>query len=235
MDGAKLAVNVSSAIRPRKLRFSLTALRFVSMYAPALVFVTAASLLACCAPAQATTVQQCGSRSYELPGSMSVVCSATWQFQGPCDGADLWDRWKVHGQPGAVDGAFIRPWADKRIVVIGYELTKLGGEPHASFAIGSGIQPDIFLWMPADRQHARILFPAGAGHPWPSKSEAQVDGHNNLVDIHGSCAPAQVQPAPPEQPGSPGFVRRVINGYSEPRLPVQLTLAQRRSARLRQT
>jgi hypothetical protein len=106
--------------------------------------------------------------------------------------------------------AFVRPWLDERIVVVGYEMTKIAGEPHAWFAIGSGIQGDIFLWMPPERNHARVMFPAGLGHPWPSKqeSEAQSAAVNDLIDIHGSCAVpppplALSVPAAPPGPAAP--------------------------------
>lgn len=60
---------------------------------------------------------------------------------------------------------WIRPWASERIVVIGYEMTKNAGEQHGFFMIGSGIQPDAFLWMPSDRVHAWLMFQTGVGHP----------------------------------------------------------------------
>jgi hypothetical protein len=155
----------------------------------AAAFVVSA-LLASGDAAGASNVQRCEGRSYELPARTVIVCSATWRFVGPCDGGDLWDRWAVSDHAGA-DGAFVRPWHDERIMVVGYEMTKATGEPHSYFMVGSGIIADGFLWMPSERNNARVLFPAGTGHPWPSKqeSEAQRRAVNDVIDIHGSCRP----------------------------------------------
>lgn len=156
-------------------------------------------------------VQRCMGRQYDVPAGVSVVCSSTWEFVGPCDGADLWDRWRVQG--AGADGPFVRPFLDDRVVVIGYELIKTAGEPHAFFMIGSGIQADAFLWMPADATHARLMFPPGYGHPWPSKaeSEAQRNSVNDLIDIHGSCAPTGAAPAPARP--APGLLDRILNVF----------------------
>lgn len=168
------------------------------------------------AQAKSDDIQGCQGRFYEIPAGISLVCSATWVFDGPCDGKDLWDRWKVEGQTKPNE-PWIRPWANERIVVIGYEMTKVSGDPHNFFMIGSGIQPDGFLWMAPDRNNARILFPAGVGHPWPTKqeSEAQRGTYNDIIDIHGSCAPA-VQPVQLPQP-STGFLDRVRAYFVSPK------------------
>jgi hypothetical protein len=157
-------------------------------------------------PAYADDIQSCMGRQHAIPRNVTLVCSGTWQFTGPCDGVDLWDRWKVQGQT-TTDEPFVRPFLDDRIVVIGYEMTKVGGEPHSFFMIGSGIQNDAFLWMPPGRNHARIMFPSGVGHPWPSKteSEAQRNSVNDLIDIHGSCNPI---PSPP-----PLVTARPVEGW----------------------
>ena len=75
--------------------------------------------------AHAEHVQTCNGGHNTVPDGLQIVCSATWQFRpGTCTGKDLWDQWIVTGQSPS-DDAFIRPWADTPITVIGYELVKL--------------------------------------------------------------------------------------------------------------
>jgi hypothetical protein len=140
-----------------------------------------------------TAVETCNGRSYEVPDKLKIPCSATWLFEGACDGKDLWDRWKLTGppHPNANGEAWIRPWLDNRIIVTGYEMVKVQGGPHVYFGIGSGIHADMFLWMGPSATQAVKEFRHGLGHPWPSKaeSERQRNSVNDLLDIHGSCTP----------------------------------------------
>lgn len=137
-------------------------------------------------PIKADKTQCCNGRPYDLPPGFDLVCSADWRFTGPADGMDLWDRWTIEG-PGDPPDCFVRPWHDHRIIVVGYEMTKLYGPPHTWFAVGSGIQPDIFLWMGKTETHVQKMFPKGLGHPWPTREEAQQPGFLNIIDIHGAA------------------------------------------------
>jgi hypothetical protein len=181
-------------------------------------------------PGTALAEPPCASRE-----GLSVVCSATWQFNGTCEGHDMWQSWKVGGYPPSPD-AFVRPWLDLPIVVIGYELVKLqastgevsaGGwwqrlqsrlsgraghvpgstvlaqshlnETMSWFAVGSTIQTDITIWLAPGQSHAKQMYPAGYGQPWPSRSNAKpTKPHTNdkreitsvegdLIDLHGLC------------------------------------------------
>jgi hypothetical protein len=161
-------------------------------------------------------VQCCQGRPYELPDGFDIVCSADWRFSGPADGCDLWDRWTVTG-PGDPKDSFVRPWLDHRIIVVGYEMVKLSGPPHQFFGIGSGIQPDMFLWMGSTESRAKTMFPKGLGHPWPSAEDAAKPGFNNMIDIHGSARTSR--------PGPVKRFHRMLRGIKTPPFdPVQVEL-----------
>jgi len=81
------------------------------------------AMLLFASPAQAR-IQSCDGTYRTAPGDLKLVCSATWQFSGTCTANDMWDQWEVTGQTKP-DDAFIRPWADTPINVVGYELVKL--------------------------------------------------------------------------------------------------------------
>jgi hypothetical protein len=149
--------------------------------------------------ARAAHVQTCNGSHNTVPDSLQVVCSATWQLSGTCTGKDLWDQWIVTG-PSPSGDAFIRPWADTPITVIGYELVKLQDDDrnpdsaytnnHKSwFMIGSAIsgQPDAMLWLAPGETHSQRMWPAGTGQLWPSKTLANHDKDADMLDLHGSC------------------------------------------------
>ena len=147
--------------------------------------------------ASASNIQVCEGRRYELPQDFKVVCSATWQLTGPCSGEDLWDKWKVGGRTVPND-PFIRPWLKEPIVVVGYELVKLRYYPAqrierprdqdlSYFMIGSAIQPDAMIWLAPGQNHAKQMWAAGLGQPWPSKEKANPAMHSDMLDLHGSC------------------------------------------------
>src|ERR1044072_141986 len=91
-------------------------------------------------------------RSRAPNARVATVCSATWQFTGACGAADMVHEWKVHGFENSPD-AYIRPFSEHPISVIGYELVKvtgMNGEPWRDkswFMIGSTIQPDAMIWL----------------------------------------------------------------------------------------
>jgi hypothetical protein len=150
--------------------------------------------------ASPTSTAKCETRSYSVRDGLQVVCSGTWQFAGTCHGKDLWNEWKVTGRTSPPD-AFIRPWLDYPITVIGYELVKLQPEVQAPgkawwarvrdvfsahrapgsaalnasasfFMIGSTIQADTMIWLAPGQTHAKTIWPSGTGQPWPSAAEA---------------------------------------------------------------
>jgi hypothetical protein len=148
--------------------------------------------------ARAEHVQTCNGSHNTAPDSLQIVCSATWQFSGTCTGKDLWDQWIVTGQSRS-DDAFIRPWVDVPITVIGYELVKLQEDhgpdstysnDHKSwFMIGSAIssQPDAMLWLAPGESHSQRMWPAGTGQFWPSKALANHYKYADMLDLHGIC------------------------------------------------
>ena len=48
--------------------------------------------------AHAERNQGCNGHTVSVPNNLSLVCSATWQFSGKCNGEDLWDKWTVTGR-----------------------------------------------------------------------------------------------------------------------------------------
>lgn len=135
---------------------------------------------------------------------VATVCSATWQFTGRCGAADMVHEWRVHGFQNSPD-AYIRPFSERPITVIGYELVKvtgMNGEPWRDkswFMIGSTIQPDAMIWLAPGQTHAKTFWPAGTGQPWPSKHQAVpvkinrndkgeiISMNGDLLDLHGWC------------------------------------------------
>jgi hypothetical protein len=158
-----------------------------------------------------------------LRSSARPRCSST----APAPAGDMWNSWKVGGFAPSDDG-LVRPWLDYPIVVIGYELVKLQADlpdgwwgwlkyklrglagstqlDHSYlnakiswFSVGSTIQPDAMIWLAPGETHAKQMWPAGHGQPWPSKRDAkpttphknakgEVDaGGGDLIDLHGLC------------------------------------------------
>jgi hypothetical protein len=87
------------------------------------------------------------------------------------------------------------------------KLRGLAGLPNHSylnarmswFSVGSMIQPDALIWLAPGEMHAKQMWPAGHGQPWPSKRDAKpTRPHKNakgeidavggdLIDLHGLC------------------------------------------------
>ena len=156
--------------------------------------------------APALAEQSCKSR---VPTHSAVVCSATWQFTGRCGAPDMVHEWKIHGIENSPD-AYIRPFSEDPILVIGYELVKvtgINGEPWRDkswFMIGSTIQPDAMIWLAPGQTHAKTFWPPGSGQPWPGKQQASpvtinrnekgeiVSMSGDLLDLHGWCPKDEV-------------------------------------------
>ncbi len=153
-------------------------------------------------PVRASHTQTCNGGHISVPDGVQMVCSGTWQFSGICTGADLWDKWKVVAGQSTTSDAFIRPWAETPITVIGYELVKLQSDEEAKpdiryrndhqswFMIGSGInsQPDAMLWLAPGETHAHRMWPAGIGHIWPASALARhATQYEDILDLHGTC------------------------------------------------
>jgi hypothetical protein len=171
-----------------------------------------ASLLAVIdsSPLRAEHVQLCEGTPYSMADGQNIVCSATWAFLGKCSGRDMWNDWKIIGRVEEPD-AFIRPWLDVPILVIGYELVKL---PRASmiwpweaaldhfaswFMVGSTIVPDGMIWLGPGESHSKQMWPLNSGQPWPRASDARpikpirdasgivYAAQGDLIDLHGIC------------------------------------------------
>jgi hypothetical protein len=148
----------------------------------------------------------------------TVPYSHSFQFDGTCTGGDMWNAWTVTGY-GAPPDALIRPWHERPINVIGYELVKLAHTPaerswwawlfgeaedRSWFMLGSTIQSDAMAWIAPGEWHGKTMFPAGLSQPFPSRSQAKplqyfrndkgevyrVDG--DLLDLHGHCPKGDV-------------------------------------------
>jgi hypothetical protein len=115
-------------------------------------------------------------------------------MRASCSGEDLWDKWKIlDGRTKPAD-AFVRPFEDVSIDVLGYELVNLSGRPASDFAnawfmIGSGITgyPDAMLWMGPGETHSRVMWPNGSGQHWPRASAAKKSRLEDIIDVHGQC------------------------------------------------
>jgi hypothetical protein len=152
-------------------------------------------------PASAERRQTCNGESTTVADDFRMICSATWQLNATCTGKDLWDQWKVTGSPPMAD-SFIRPWADNKITVVGYELVKLQSEtgPYSRFRyindrqswfmVGSGIypQPDAMLWLAPGQTHTQRIWPNSSGQIWPSRAHARkTTPLEDVLVVHGTC------------------------------------------------
>jgi hypothetical protein len=104
----------------------------------------------------------------------------------------MWDKWKM---PAGIirQISFVRPWLDTSIIVIGNELIKVveprEAEPKGAdrnawascFMIGSAMQADAHIWLAPGESHAKQMWRAGSGQPWPSKSKANPDNCTGYV------------------------------------------------------
>jgi hypothetical protein len=140
----------------------------------------------------AESMQGCNAASITVPSTLRLVCSATWKFEGPCVGTDMWDKWKITGRTNPAE-SFVTPFEDVPITVVGYELLKLQDargrderNNHLSwFMIGSGVvgQPDAMIWLGPGETRVRQIWPSGMGQLWPAK----VSGGPDKLDLHGVC------------------------------------------------
>lgn len=151
-------------------------------------------------PADTKQISVCNGRKYVMPDGIAVPCSNTWTLHATCTSTELVNEWVIDGnKPG---DHYILPFVDFPIMVVGYEIVKIDGGPTVWFMIGSGHQPDGFLWLGPGENHARWNMPAGQGHPWSTKQEAAAKlavapSHHEMIDVHGTCS------TPPDAQGKP--------------------------------
>ena len=138
-------------------------------------------------------LQLCNGVSNPSVSQVRPLCSATWKMRSTCSGEDLWDKWTIVGRTNPPD-AFIKPFENVPIDVVGYELVNVSGRPASDFAnawfmVGSGITgyPDAMLWLGPSEMHAKNMFQAGLGQHWPSADMAKKTKLEDLIDVHGSC------------------------------------------------
>jgi hypothetical protein len=152
---------------------------------PALI---ALPLIASAGGTAAETLSYCNGREYRTQHGVSVPCSHTWALHGFCNSREMVHAWKVDGnEPG---DHYLWPWFDEKVNVIGYEMLAITEGKINFFMIGSGHQPDAFLWMGRGEHRVRNDFRPGYVHPWMGRAEAQElrkYGHQNMIDVHGSC------------------------------------------------
>jgi hypothetical protein len=158
-------------------------------------------------------IQACEGAQRVVPDGFRIICSATWQFSGTCDGSDQWDKWRIAAGPSS-EGAFIRPWESVPIAVLGYELVKTPGDDRYKtwrdwlrrlrtfddveglnarrswFMIGSGMnaQPDAMLWLGPGETRSKQMWPSGFGQLWLSKQDTlHRTRFENVMTLHGVC------------------------------------------------
>jgi hypothetical protein len=137
---------------------------------------------------------------------LQAVCSTHWKFEASCGAnRDLWDQWEVTPvHSGRVEpDHFARPWLDKPIVVIGYEMVKIRtypvwrsiiyalpffeGHDNSWFMVGSTMLPDPVIWLAPGESHIRQFYPVGYGQPWPVREDHFESQYGAMLDIHGVC------------------------------------------------
>jgi hypothetical protein len=141
----------------------------------------------------AKAAQLCNGITSTAPSKVTPLCSATWEMKATCTGEDLWDKWKVSGRTKRPD-AFIKPFENLPIDVVGYELVNMSQRSASEFAnawfmIGSGMTgyPDTMLWLGPGELHAKNMFQAGFGQHWPSAASASKERLQDIIDLHGFC------------------------------------------------
>jgi hypothetical protein len=104
--------------------------------------------------------------------------------------ATAWGKSSLTKRPDA----FIKPFEDVPIDVVGYELVNMSGRPASDFAnawfmVGSGMTgyPDTMLWLGPGEMHAKNMFLAGYGQHWASADAAKKSRLEDIIDVHGSC------------------------------------------------
>lgn len=117
------------------------------------------------------------------PAGFQPVFSQTWLLQGPADSNDLVMRWNVSGGFPMAD-SFIRPWLDKRIGIVGYELMQMSPHAHVWWMIGNNIIGDPKLWISPTENIKRVFYPHGYCDPVPKKTEAAT---TDYIDVHGAA------------------------------------------------
>lgn len=55
------------------------------------------------------------------------------------------------------------------------------------FMIGSALQPDAMIWLAPGHTHAKQMWAAGYGQPWPRKEDASPKPLDDMIDLHGVC------------------------------------------------
>lgn len=161
--------------------------------------------------------QTCEGRSYTFPSNYQVVCSRTWNLHATCTGADLWDKWQVAGSkedspfihpwtdvpimvvgyellkvmgPVVAETRKKNAWSDF-LVWLGLRSRRQSATDQnrttSFFGIGSGIVPDMMVYMGPGENHVRQMWAAGLGQPWPSIRDKDQGGHNDIIDVHGAC------------------------------------------------
>jgi hypothetical protein len=161
--------------------------------------------------ARSEQLQSCEGHPYVMADGQNVICSATWEFNANCsNGPDMWSDWKVTGRVDEPD-AFVRPWLDVPILVVGYELVKLprgrfkwpwnlGFDHYGSwFMIGSTITPDAMAFLGPGEAHSKQMWPRNSGQLWPRAADAKpikpirdasgkiTGAEGDLINLHGVC------------------------------------------------
>jgi hypothetical protein len=156
-------------------------------------WIALAFLVSMAMPAHA--LQLCNGISAASHSNVRPLCSATWQLKATCTGEDLWDKWKIASGRTQPSDAFIKPFEEVPIDVLGYELVNMSGRPASDFAnawfmIGSGMTgyPDAMLWLGPSEMHSRVMFPNGFGQHWPSANAAKKSRLEDIIDLHGNCS-----------------------------------------------
>jgi len=134
-------------------------------------------------------------------GTDFTFCSKTFYATARCDGQDQLAsiaRNHCSGGPKACpycesgqDCPLIEAWEPTAIIIVGVEITILGGSNALSYAYaGNGHHPNQMAFLGAGQSHTRSFFPAGTGFRLPPS------GTHGYINLHVSCVPtvaAQVQ------------------------------------------
>ena len=136
--------------------------------------------------AQTTVTETCHGTSYPLLQGDHEICSYTAQFNGTCNGTDLWNQWTVNASPPSSLSYAIMPFEDHWIKIVGHMITDATASNHTYWQIGSGYVADIQGGLGAGQNSITVMYPAG--NVWMYPPAGYNTGGLPLKDLHGSCS-----------------------------------------------
>lgn len=146
-----------------------------------------------------TVMQNCGNASYPVLQGDQLVCSYSVQFDGTCNGADMWNQWTLTASPAPspIYGPWaVTPWENHWVKIVGHKITDMTpGDGHPYWQIGSTYPSDIEGGIGTEN-NGTVMYPSGLVWMFPPVGYVSPNGRV-LKDLHGSCptiAPGTLAP-----------------------------------------